>query len=327
MIVKSYETHKINPKHHKYVLFYGKNEGFKSEKILAIFKNLTQKKIQKYDEKEILNNKEMFLNDLFSKSLFEEEKFIIINRVTDKIFTTIDQIIEKNLDDINIILNADTLEKRSKLRQVFEKKKELICVPFYQDNQETLKKITQNFLREKNILISQSNINLIINRCNGDRGILKTEIEKIENFSKGGKKITEESILKLTNLIENYDISELIDNCLAKNRKKTMQILSENNFSSDDCIIIVRTFLSKSKRILYLSKEFEKNKNIEKTILSAKPPIFWKDKELVKDQIQKWKPHKIQKLIYDINNIEILIKKNLSNSLNFVTDLILEKAS
>ncbi len=182
-------------------------------------------------------------------------------------------------------------------------------------------------MREKNIFISQSNINLIINRCNGDRGILKTEIEKIENFSVGRKKITEESILKLTNLIENHDISELIDNCLAKNQKKTMQILSENNFSSDDCIIIVRTFLSKSKRILYLSKEFEKNKSIEKTILSAKPPIFWKDKELVKAQIQKWKPHKIQKLIYDINNIEILIKKNLSNSLNFVTDLILEKAS
>ena len=32
---------------------------------------------------------------------------------------------------------------------------------------------------------------------------------------------------------------------------------------------------------------YEKNNNIETTISTAKPPIFWKDKEIIKKQILK----------------------------------------
>ena len=103
-------------------------------------------------------------------------------------------------------------------------------------------------------------------------------------FLLGRKKLNTEDILKLINLIENYSISELIDNCLAKNKKRTTEILSENIFGIDECVLITRTFLNKSKRILYLSENFQKNQNIDKTISSARPPIFWKDKEIVKNK-------------------------------------------
>ena len=86
--------------------------------------------------------------------------------------------------------------------------------------------------------------------------------------------------------------SELIDNCLAKNQNKIIYILNENNFSNEDCIIILRTFLIKAKKILKLSLELEKNNDVNKTIATAKPPIFWKDKEIVKIQLNKWKPEK-----------------------------------
>ena len=132
--------------------------------------------------------------------------------------------------------------------------------------------------------------------------------------------------MKLINLSENHGISELIDNCLAKNQKKTLNILNENIFTSEDCILIIRTFLNKSKRILKLCNEFENSKNIETTISSAKPPIFWKDKEIVKQQIYKWKPEKIKKLIYELFEIELIVKKNLNNSVNLVTDFILNKS-
>ena len=75
---------------------------------------------------------------------------------------------------------------------------------------------------------------------------------------------------------------------MAKNKKKTINILNENNYSLDDCIIIIRTFLIKSKRLLKLVKEVKNNKNIEDVISSFKPPIFWKDKDVVKQQIQNW---------------------------------------
>ena len=136
-----------------------------------------------------------------------------------------------------------------------------------------------------------------------------------------------ENITKIINLSENFSISELIDNCLAKNRKKIINILNENNYTNDDCILITRTFLNKSKRILKLCETYEKNNNINITINTAKPPIFWKDKEITIQQLNKWKPKKLKKLIYKINDLELKIKTNFNNSINFITDFILEQST
>ena len=325
MIIKSFEQNKIDFNKSKLVLLYGKNEGLKNE----ISNNLIKlnKNISKYDEKEILENSNIFLENIFSKSLFESEKVIIIKRVTDKILKVLDEIEEKNIDDIKIILNADILEKKSKLRSFFEKSKKYICIPVYQDTGQILSKLAFNFFNHNKIPISSSNINLIVNKCNGEREILFNELEKIKYYSKGGKKITEETIIKLTNLIENHNISDLVDNCLAKNKNKILNILNENNFGNEDCMIITRSLLMKSKKILKLSSEFRTNKNIELTLSSAKPPIFWKDKEITKQQIYKWTPENIKILIYRLNEIELLIKKNINNSINLITDFVLDLSS
>ena len=325
MIIKSYEINKINFDLNNLLLFYGKNEGHKNEVIKNIIKN--KNNVLNYEEKEVLDNEDNFIENIFTKSLFDDEKIIIVKRSTDKILRIIENLNSKKLEDITVIINAENLEKKSKLRSFFEKEKKIVCVPFYPDNDQTLSKLTYNFLKRKNILISQANINLIVNKCTGDRDALHNELNKIEFYCKNGKKITSTDIIKLTNLNENYSISELIDNCLGKNKKKIINILNENSFSNEDCILITRTFLNKSKKILQLANEFENNKNIELTISSAKPPIFWKDKEITKQQIYKWKPKNIKKLIYKLSEIEFLIKKNFNNSINLITDFILEQSS
>ena len=325
MIKKSYEIKNLY-KNYDYYLFYGKNDGAKQEEIEKIISSNKHKSLSKYDEKYILINTENFLNDIFSGSLFENEKIIIINSATDKIIKIIEEILSKKALNISIIIEADALEKKSKLRSLFEKEKELICVAFYPDTQEILSKIANNFLKDKKIILSQSNINIIVNRSNGDRGLLKNELQKIEFYSKN-KKLTSEVVLKLTNLTENFSISELIDNCLAKNQKKTILILNENNYSNEDCIQIIRLFLNKLKKILQLSKELEKNNNLEKTISEAKPPIFWKDKEITKKQIVIWKTKSIKNLIYKLNEIELKMKKNVNISINLVSDFILEHSA
>ena len=324
MIIKSYQINQINPTIHNLLLFYGKNEGLKNEIIKNIIRD--KKNINNYDEKEVLENEYNFVENILTKSLFDDEKIIIIKRSTDKILKVIESLNSKKLEDITIIINADNLEKKSKLRSFFEKNKETICIPFYPDTDQTLSKLAYNFLKGRNISISQSSINLIINKCSGDREALYNELNKIDFYTKNGKKITTEDIMKITNLIENHSVSELVDNCLAKNNKKVINILNENNFNNEDCILITRSLLNKSKKILQLVKEFENNKNIELTISAAKPPIFWKDKEITKQQIKKWKPENIKDLIYKLTDIELLIKKNLNNSINFITDFILEQS-
>jgi DNA polymerase-3 subunit delta len=325
MIFKSFEINKINKKINQLILFYGKNEGLKNESLSILIKD--ENNIQNYEEKEILDNENSFIENILSKSLFEDEKFIIVKRATDKILKVIETLHLKNLEDTTIILNSDNLEKKSKLRSFFEKDKKLVCIPFYPDNDQTLSKLAYNFLSNKKISLSPSNINLIVSKCSGDRENLINELQKVEYFCKNGKRINSENIAKLINLSENHSISELIDNCLAQNKKRIISILNENNFSNEDCIMIIRSFIIKAKKLLVLSKTFETNKNIDLTISSAKPPIFWKEKEITKQQIQKWKPKNIKNLIYALSETELQIKKNINNSINLITDFILLQSS
>ena len=324
MILKTFELNKL--KNDKiFYLLHGKNEGLKLECIDKII-NKSDDKIYNYDEKQIKDETETFYENILSGSLFEGGKIIIINRATDKIFQIIQDLISRNISNVKIIINSGVLETKSKIRSLFEKQKDLICIPTYPDNNETLSKLAINFFRDEKIPISQQNINLIIEKCNGDRSYLKNELNKIKNYTSGKKKISSEEILKLVNLSENFALSELIDNCLAKNKNKITNILNENNYNTEDCIIILRTFLSKAKRILKLAIEFEKNKDISKTINSAKPPIFWKEKDIVRIQLNKWNPKKIKELINGINNIELETKKNHNNSILILTNFILEKS-
>ena len=72
-------------------------------------------------------------------------------------------------------------------------------------------------------------------------------------------------------------------------------------------------------------KNYKETKDIDKVFSMTKPPIFWKEKNIVKIQLNKWKPEKIRKLIDSINNIELETKKNLNNSILITTNFILEK--
>jgi DNA polymerase-3 subunit delta len=327
MIIKNFELKKINLKDNKYFLLYGNNEGLIEETIEEILKPNLSKNIYNYEESDILKNIEDFKENLLNKSFFENEKLIIIKRISDKFFKIIEELVSKNIEDLSIILVASNLDKRSKIRVFFEKEKNTTCVPFYEDNAQALSFLAKKFLKDKNINISQQLINIIIERAKGDRINLKNELQKIESFSENKKNISIEDILKITNLSENYEISDLIDNCLSKNKKKVIKIINENNFSNEDCIIIIRSFIIKAKRLLILSKTFETNQNIDLTISSAKPPIFWKEKETTKQQIYKWKPKNVKKLIYLLSETELLIKKNINNSINLVTDFILLQSS
>ena len=326
MIIKSFELEK-NKINKKFFLFYGENQGFKKQIIEENFKKKFSESTYYYEESEVLNNEDGFFNNILSKSFFENEKLIIINRATDKIKDLVEEIIEKNISDLVIILNANILEKKSKLRSLFEKNKYTICVAFYEDNNQTLSGIIGRFFRENKIQLSQQAINLIIGRCRGDRQNLNNELEKIKNFATSKKQINIEDLLKLTNLAENYNVSELIDNCLAKNKKKTINILNENNYSLEDCILIIRTFLIKSKRLTRLNKELKKINNIDAVIQEFKPPIFWKDKEIIKQQMKNWSYEDAENLTYEINEIELLIKKNSNISINILSNFIIEKAS
>ena len=231
MIIKSFEINKLKLNNYNFFLFYGDNEGLKEETIKNLFETNYTNKIYRYEEKEILENTNNFFNTILTKSFFENEKLIIINRASDKIKIIIEKLIEKKTEDIQFVLNSKNLEKKSSLRKLFENGKIIICIPFYDDNNQTLNSIISKFFKDKKIPISQQLINILVERSRGDRKNLNNELAKIESYSINKKNISLEEITKLSNLADNYSASELIDNSLAKNIRKTMAILNENNYS------------------------------------------------------------------------------------------------
>lgn len=319
MIIKSHELSRFNKKNTNYYLFYGSNLGLIEETISKIFKPIFSKNIVYHDETEILNNTDQFKETIFNKSFFENDKFIIINRASNKILDLIKEIIESQIEDIKIIIKAGVLEKKSKLRSYFEKEKDVVATPFYEDNYQSLSLIIQNFLRVEKINISNENINLIIERSKGNRTNIYNELEKISSYLRSKKNINLQDLLKLTNLAEDYNVSELVEQCLSKNVKRTINILNENNQNTDENILILRSFLGKLKRLKILKINLENTRNIDEVIASAKPPIFWKEKNLVKQQLNNWSLKDIKFLLNTVNDLELIIKKNNQIS-NYVTN-------
>lgn len=323
MIVKTFEIKKKIIDTYNFFLMHGKNEGFKNEIIELNFIKNFDGQINKYDEVEFIKNKELIITDLLNKSFFDDKKILVISRATDKITKTIEYLINENLIDIKIIIKCSIIEKKSKLRMLFEKKKDLISIPFYEDDSKSLTTIVTAFIKKHKISLSRESINLLVSRASGDRENLKIELEKILNFSYSSSKIEIENIQKLTNLAENYSVSNLADSYLCKNKKDVSKILNENNYSDDDCILILRTVLAKSKRLLTIIEKYRETKNLDNVISNFKPPIFWKEKNNLKNQAIAWDLQELKNKIYKINQIEFLVKSNSGKSLNLVSDFII----
>ena len=227
MIIKSYDLKNNLKTKTSIYLLYGQNSDLIDEIINKDIKNFLEN-LYTYEETEILSDTDKFTVGLFNKSFFENEKLIIINRVSDKILELIKDILKKENNDFKLILKAGILEKKSKLRSFFEKQR-FDNSAFYEDNYQTLLSLAQNYLNENKIRISIQNINYILEKSKGNRISLKNELEKIKNFSKDKPLIEYDDLLKIISSAEDYKISELTDQCLAKNKNKTINILNENN--------------------------------------------------------------------------------------------------
>ena len=327
MIIKNFELERIKKSNLSLYLFYGQNEGLKKEVLENCFIKNFKGLVEKYDEKEVIENQEEIYSKIFNKSLFEKEKIILISRTSDKIVDFIERILEKNVSDIKIICLSEILEKKSKLRNLFEKDSKLICIPFYADDNKKLTQLCGDFFKKINVPISREILNIIVDKCQGDRNNLNRELEKVEMFIDGNTKFDISDILKLISLSENYTVSELVDSCLSKNIKNTAKILNENNYTNDDCILILRTMLNKTKRLIKLRDDYEVTKNLDSTVSNFRPPIFWKDKDVIKKQLLKWDKKNSSELIFEINELEKLIKKNSENSLRITYDFVLSTAN
>lgn len=322
MIIKEFQINKNIIDNHNLFLFYGINEGLKDEVIRSKFKNQQDASFKNISEVDVLKNISTFFDEITTKSFFDNRKIILINSVTNKLFDVIEQIKEREITDITFILDAGLLDKKSKIRNLFETDKNLICIPFYEDKIVTLENLVKQFFISNKVKISQEIINLIIGKSSGNRKMLQNELKKIETYLINRSDIKLDELKTLLNSNEEINLSDLVNYCLLKNERKTLFLLNESNLYTEDMIIIVRSFLSKVKKLLAIKKSG--NENVESLITNFKPPIFWKEKPVIKEQLSKWSNISLFSLLEKINKTEYLIKTNPNNSKNILLNFIFE---
>ena len=316
MILKTFEIKKnlsILSKNNLF-LIYGENNGLKKD-----VKNLIRRERKKERksielltlyENEIISNNENFYNSMYSSSLFGDKKIITINDGTDKIIKIINDIIDKYPENVILIIFSGILEKKSKLRNLFEKNNKALCIPCYLDSEKDLEIILNTEIKENNISLSRESINLIIEKSNNDRNNLRNEIEKIKSFALNKKNLDIDEIKSIINFSGEYKSDKLVNECLSGNILQYKKILTELYTNSINQILLLRILSRKIHKLLNLKKIEKNNNNLESALNTYKPPIFWKDKPIIKKQLNIWKINDLKKTIEEINNIELLCKKN-----------------
>ena len=308
MIIKNYQFNVnleiINK--HQALLLYGINEGIKKEFIEKVKEQNKQAEIHSFFEEEILKNNQLFFEKISNNSLFAEKTIIFIHQASDKIFNEIEQCLIKLDQNTKIYIISNILEKKSKLRKLFEISKNEGIVPLYEDDEKTL----LNYLKKeldgfKNLTTEVCN--LIISNSRLDRRLIQNEIIKIKTFFKD-KIIKKEILESLLNLKKESDFDEIRDCAIMGEKTKLNKLLSSNNLTKEDFFFYLNSLIFKFKKIKDLLNSEEQN--IDTIIDNAKPPIFWKEKPILKKQLNIWSKKNIDKIINDLNKTEILAKKN-----------------
>tara|TARA_Y100000766_G_C18829318_1_gene567223 strand:- start:92 stop:1090 length:999 start_codon:yes stop_codon:yes gene_type:complete len=311
MIFKSYilEQNIQSANNHKFFLFYGENQGLKKEFKEKIKNQNKNQEILNLFQDEIIKNKNILINEVSNKSLFNEKKIIFINQVNDKILDIVDETIE-NIQDERIFLFSEILDKKSKLRSYFEKSKSCGIAACYQDNEITIRKIILKKLNGYQGLTPQVT-NLIIQNTGLDRNKVNNEIDKIISCFKD-KKIDLEKIDLLLNIRTNDDFNLLKDEALNGNKINTNKLLADTVFELENNIHYLNSINQRINRLNEIENMKQENSNIESLISDLKPPVFWKDKPMLIEQSRKWNKKKIQEALKKTYNTEIEIKSNSS---------------
>ena len=315
MIIKSYEVKKNLQNLLKYKLFllYGENNGLKKDIKESIIKSIGEKNTIEFlslDENDIKENEENFYNSIFSGSLFYDKRLITINNGTDKILKPLESVADKFPENIFLVIFSEVLEKKSKLRNFFEKNTKTLCVACYLDNEKDLSVIARNELKNTNILLPAELINFLIEKSNNDRENLKNEIQKIKLYALSNKNLKIEEIKNIINFSGEMKSDSLVNECLCGNILQYKKILSEMYSNTINQIFILRILTNKIQRLLKM-KELEKEYNsIDNLINSSKPPVFWKEKPMIKKQLAIWSLDALKKIVYEINYTELMCKKN-----------------
>ena len=307
MIHKSYIVEEnIKSLKNKIALIYGENLGLLNTLKDKLKNDVAKNKGIIFLQDDLIKNPNLLINEIKNKSLFEENKYIIIDNVSDKIFKILEQI-QNDIENNKIFLFAGTLEKRSKLRTHYEGSDDCDVVPCYSDNEISIKKLILRELKDFSGVNTQI-VNTLIQNVGLDRLKIQNELNKLKVFFQD-KNIKINKLENLLNNQEENDFNHIKDNALKGENNLTNKLLSSTVLEVEKIplyLSIINQRLNKLKDLEILSKNVSKSEAIN----SLKPPVFWKDKPNFLLQAKLWDLKKLNDALNKTYNFEVTFKSN-----------------
>ena len=318
MIVKSFGVNFKELLKKNFTLLYGENSSFIFEieqKIIKEAKNNNGLVVKKYQEEYFLQNKDVFEQFINSESLFGDQELVIISESTDKILEIFDNTIAST-NNKKIIFLSSLLTKRSKLRNLAETETDFNCIACYDDTPVQLQSILLQKLKDNKISVSREFLNSIFEVNSLNRQDINDAITKIQ-LIQSTSNIKEENLKNIFYSSSHNDNFEIINFCLLGDKKNINKVLSNIYIQGINFNEILAALKYKVNKLIEISVSNTSDLNVNQLVENYKPPIFWKEKNMVKEQLRRWTNGELNKLMEIIYETEINCKKNyeISNTI------------
>ena len=318
MIVKSFSANFKELLKKNFTLLYGENISLIFEieqKIIKEAKNNNGLVVKKYQEEYFLQNKDVFEQFINSESLFGDQELVIISESTDKILEIFDNTIAST-NNKKIIFLSSLLTKRSKLRNLAETETDFNCIACYDDTPVQLQSILLQKLKDNKISVSREFLNSIFEVNSLNRQDINDAITKIQ-LIQSTSNIKEENLKNIFYSSSHNDNFEIINFCLLGDKKNINKVLSNIYIQGINFNEILAALKYKVNKLIEISVSNTSDSNVNQLVENYKPPIFWKEKNMVKEQLRRWTNGELNKLMEIIYETEINCKKNyeISNTI------------
>ncbi len=326
MIFKSFGTISKEIINKPFVLLYGENPSLIHEienNILIKIKEEKSFTIKKYQEEYLIQNEDIFNQMINSNNLFEDDEIYIISKTTDKILQIFNEEIAAQ-NNKKIVFLTENLTKKSKLRNLAESSNYFACIACYHDTPEQLQSLLIQKLKNMQINVSREFINSLFEINSLNRQDINDAVDKILLIKKSSN-IDENKLKELFHSSTDNNNFEIVNDCLLGNKKNINIALNNIYAQGINFNEILSALKYKINKLLEIVESNTDSKNINQLVESFRPAIFWKEKNIVKDQLNRWSKKELEILLDQIFDIEIQCKKNYDVSTvilqNFVINI------
>lgn len=201
-------------------------------------------------------------------------------------------ITDKNLPSY-LIVEAGDLKKTAKIRQIFEKSKHAYALPCYADDARGVTQIIDEELSKANVTMAPPVKQYLASLLGADRGVSRTEIQKLLLYVQGKPSIEIEDIEAIIGDSSALSLDTIVFATTGGNLKVALANLDKAIASGNASAAILAALNRHFARLHKARVEVDKGEKPDNVVKRLRPPLIFKMQDEFKRQLYRWSERQI----------------------------------